>query len=148
MTEGARLLVAPDEETLPGGNAGHPPAGIFMCPLPPVREEVAGAPRRAGCYLIYLDGEIFYAGRSTTDIRRRLLAHANGYGSRKVRDVIREGIGQLTFEYCDIRPEDGKASTEDIARFEFFFMAMHTGERPLGNLRWDGWRSFGAGGRR
>ena len=111
--------------------------------LPLEREHVAQVPRSPGCYLIYLDGEVFYAGRSTTDIRRRLLAHANGYGSKMVREARQDPSAELTFEYYDLREEDGEATDDDIARFEFFFMAMHSAERPPGNLRWDGWRTIG-----
>ena len=112
--------------------------GEFMDLLPLNEEGLRSVPATAGCYIIYLDGSPFYVGRSRVDLRRRLVAHARGRGSRAVRELPSKQRQRLKFEYCDVRESDGVVTPEDIAGTEFFFMAMFTGNRPRGNLRWDG----------
>ncbi len=63
-------------------------------------EEIRKVPREAGIYLVYLDKsrKPFYIGRSRCDIRRRLLCHLKGTGSKRIREQLSRNIS-LKFEW-------------------------------------------------
>jgi hypothetical protein len=113
------------------------PTGDFMTPLPLLREHVRLVPRTPGCYVIYVDDQPYYAGMSKISMRARLWAHATGKGSRMVRQMI-QAERTMYFEYCAIDPASLVSTGRDIARAEFYFMLMHTGELLPGNRKADG----------
>jgi hypothetical protein len=108
-----------------------------MTPLPLTPEETRSVPRIAGCYLVYLDDQPYYAGMSRTDMRSRLRAHAAGRGSKMIRAKLAEGR-PMYFEYCETDPAFFVHGTEDIMRAESWFMLLHSGEPLPGNLKLDG----------
>jgi hypothetical protein len=117
------------------------PRGEFMTPLPLEAEHVRTVPRSAGCYFIYVAAQPYYAGMSRTDMRKRIWAHTTGRGSRMIRQML--AIGQpMYFEYCAADPASTAGSARDIARAEFVFMLLHTGELLPGNLKLDGLSLF------
>lgn len=72
-------------------------------------QELAKVPERNEIYIIYLDGEPFYIGRSSVNIRRRLYAHATRIGSRKVREALELGK-KLEFEWEELgSPQQAEA---------------------------------------
>lgn len=111
--------------------------------LAPLDEQHVGhVPRKPGCYLIYLDGEVFYVGVSRNDIRGRLRRHLAGRGNRVIGGLSQATKRRLQFEYYDLCEEElATSSRAELENFEFFLMAMFEGmERPPANLRWDGWK--------
>jgi excinuclease UvrABC nuclease subunit len=66
--------------------------------------------RVPGVYIIYsAHGRPFYIGRSRINIRRRLLCHATGCGSRKIRRARERGEA-LSFEWKEmLSPEQAEA---------------------------------------
>src|SRR6059058_1830837 len=49
------------------------------------RDNVIAAPEKAGVHIIYEPAGPFYVGRSSCNIRRRLLAHLNSTGNQNVK---------------------------------------------------------------
>ena len=122
-------------------SAGHSPRGEFMVLLPLERKHVRAVPKSAGCYFIYLGEQPYYAGMSRTDMRKRIWVHATGRGSRMIRQMLADGH-PMYFEYCAIDPASTATSARDIARTEFVFMLLHTGQPLPGNLKVDGLSLF------
>ena len=58
------------------------PTGEFMTPLPLTRPNLDSVPLIAGCHLVYLDDQPYYAGMSRTNMRARLRAHVTGRGAK------------------------------------------------------------------
>jgi hypothetical protein len=108
-----------------------------MTPLPLIRKQVRLTPQTPGCYVIFLEHEPYYAGMSTTSMRARLLAHVSGRGSKAIR-LLLAAERTLYFEYCAMDPTSIAGSPRDVARAEFFFLLMHTGELLPGNRKADG----------
>jgi len=54
------------------------------------REEILKVPRASGVYLVYINQSQtpYYIGRSRCDIRRRLLCHLNGNGSKQIKELL------------------------------------------------------------
>lgn len=59
---------------------------------------VYGVPTCSGVYIILRNGNPYYVGRSRVNIYRRLKAHAGGYGSKKVAELLGKS-DKLTVEY-------------------------------------------------
>lgn len=112
-----------------------------MTPLPLTREHVRLVPPGLGCYFIYLGDQPYYAGMSRTSMRARLWAHATGRGSKMVRLMVAAGRA-MYFEYCAVDPSSQAATRQDIARAEFCFLLLHTGQLLPGNLKADGLSLF------
>lgn len=103
---------------------------------PSVREpfdhkHVSMVPRTSGVYIIYdLSGPI-YAGRSRTDMQRRLHSHLVGSGNRNIALAMRLGAAQsLTFTYCCLP----KGEQADIERL----LIAALGVAKFANLRREG----------
>jgi len=86
---------------------------------------LADVPHGPGVYLVYTPaGQPFYVGRSTVNIRNRLVAHVQSRGSVKIAQALgrRE---QLTFEWEELGSPE-QAESQLITRL---------GVRTAGNLR-------------
>ena len=60
---------------------------------------VRNVPDGPGVYIVYKrDGTPYYVGRSLVSIHKRLVAHAQKRGSKKIRDALIKGW-QLVFEW-------------------------------------------------
>ncbi|CAG0978975.1 hypothetical protein BURK2_01729 [Burkholderiales bacterium] len=117
------------------------PLGEFMTPLQLTRESIYSVPQTAGCYLIYLEEQPFYAGMSACNIRSRLWAHATGRGSKRVRHML-ACQRAMYFEYLEVFPWEDCPS-QVVAGTEFVFMMLHSGGLLPGNMRADNFRHFG-----
>jgi hypothetical protein len=78
------------------------------------RQHVDTVPSASGVYVIYdLAGPI-YAGRSRSDIRRRLRSHLDGSGNRNIALAKRIGALQsLSFTFCCL-PSSAQADVERV----------------------------------
>ena len=62
-----------------------------------------------GVYIVYRNGEPFYAGRSTVSVRDRLQAHVMGRGSSKIRAALARREA-LQFEWEEMQsPQQAEA---------------------------------------
>lgn len=93
---------------------------------------VSATPEEAGIYIIYEPTGAFYVGRSSCNIRRRLLAHWNGRGNHNVKLARRmsEVRQSLTFTYSVI-PKSNVAEIEGV-------LIAALGTAKVANLRREG----------
>ena len=109
------------------------PLGIRPSQLPAFNlANIAKVPKESGVYIIYEPAGAFYVGRSGSDIRRRLLAHLAGTGSRNVKLArkIKEVAASLTFAYALI-PKTNQREVES-------FLIASLGTARLANMRREG----------
>ena len=85
--------------------------------------------KQPGIYLICDAGGPIYAGRSSKSVKRRMLAHLNGYGNEniKIATKIKEIAQNLTFTYFDV-------PASSVAEVEIFLIEA-LGVTRLANMR-------------
>ena len=96
------------------------------------RDNVIAAPEKAGVYIIYEPAGPFYVGRSSCNIRRRLLAHLNSTGNQNVKLArnIKEVRPTLTFTYA-VLPKANQSEVEGV-------LIASLGVAKLANMRREG----------
>lgn len=107
--------------------------GVHPTQLPAFNlANVGRTPEKAGIYIIFEPGGPIYVGRSSSNIRRRLIAHLNNTGSQNVRLArkIKEVRHTLTFTYT-VLPKANVAEIEGV-------LIASLGTAKVANMRREG----------
>ena len=98
---------------------------MFRAKKPLLLANLVDVPNAPGIYIVYRKGgKPFYVGRSRSSVHTRLVAHAQGRGSTKIREAFARGE-QLDFEWEEMwSPEQVEAQ-----------LIKHLDVLTVGNLR-------------